>query len=80
MEELTLRALDMLRNGRPLLPGGCHSDGAVQTDQSIGKVVASTYRTTKEAFVVRSCISNQRNLYISFSSLRVNTPDRKSVV
>lgn len=52
MEELTLRALDMLRNGQPLLPGGCHSDGAVQTDQSIGKVVASTYRTTKEAFVV----------------------------
>lgn len=52
----------------------CHSDGAVQTDQSIGKVVASTHRTTEEASLARSCTSNRRNSCRSFGPPQVSTP------
>jgi hypothetical protein len=52
----------------------CHSHDAVQTDQNIGKAVASTHRTTEEVSVVRSCTSNRRNSCRSFGPPRVNTP------
>jgi hypothetical protein len=52
----------------------CCSNDAVQTDQSIDKVVANTHHMTEEASLARSCTSNRRNSCRSFGPPRVSTP------